>query len=123
MRVPGGPVKLLPRVARGKSYPQAPLAQSLKQETKPVTTDLEIRRRRALYRAEHRGTKEMDLVLGPYAKAKLATMGEEELAAFEGLLLEPDPELQEMMLGGRPPEPRLADLIHAIRTFHGLKAH
>lgn len=88
-----------------------------------MTTDLETRRRRALYRAEHRGTKEMDLVLGPYAKAKLAEMDEAALTAFEGLLTEPDPELQEMVFGARPPEPRIADLIHAIRTFHGLKAN
>ena len=88
-----------------------------------MTTDLEIRRRRALYRAEHRGTKEMDLVLGPYAKAKLAAMSEAELAAFEGLLLEPDPELQDMVFGARTPEANIADLIQAIRTFHGLKAN
>lgn len=87
-----------------------------------MTTDLEIRRRRALYRAEHRGTKEMDLVLGPYAKAKLANMDEAELAAFEGLLTEPDPELQEMVFGARPRN-QGSQMIHAIRTFHGLKAN
>ena len=62
-------------------------------------------------------------MLGPYAKAKLAAMSEAELSAFEGLLTEPDPELQEMVLGARVPEPKIADLIHAIRTFHGLKAN
>jgi antitoxin CptB len=88
-----------------------------------VTTDFEIRRRRALYRAEHRGTKEMDLVLGPYAKAKLAGMSEAELSAFEHLLTQPDPELQEMVFGARAADAEIADLIHAIRTFHGLKAN
>ena len=29
---------------------------------------LEIRRKRAFYRAHHRGTKELDLILGRYAK-------------------------------------------------------
>ena len=31
--------------------------------------DLEMRRRRAAYRASHRGTKEMDIILGRYAEA------------------------------------------------------
>lgn len=88
-----------------------------------MITDLETRRRRALYRAEHRGTKEMDLVLGPFAKAKLAGMAEAELTAFEGLLTEPDPELQDMVFGARVPSADLAPLIDAIRTFHGLPAN
>jgi antitoxin CptB len=82
--------------------------------------DLETRRRRALYRAEHRGTKEMDLVLGPYAKARLAAMPEAALTLFEALLLEPDPELQEMFIGDRQPEARFAALVGEIRAFHGL---
>lgn len=86
-----------------------------------ATEDLEIRRRRALYRAEHRGTKEMDLVLGPFAKARLGAMPEASLALFEALLLEPDPELQDMFLGDRQPESRFADLVGEIRAFHGLK--
>lgn len=85
-----------------------------------VSSDIDLRRRRALYRAEHRGTKEMDLVLGPYAKAELATMSEPALAQFEDLLLQPDPELQDMVFGARQPTPRFADLIAAIRAFHGL---
>ncbi|MDX2205741.1 MAG: succinate dehydrogenase assembly factor 2 [Hyphomicrobiaceae bacterium] len=84
--------------------------------------DLDTRRRRALYRAEHRGTKEMDLVLGPFAKARLASMPEATLALFEALLLEPDPELQEMFLADRQPEARFAALVGEIRAFHGLGA-
>jgi antitoxin CptB len=86
-----------------------------------ATKDLEIRRRRALYRAEHRGTKEMDLVLGPFAKARLGEMPEASLALFEALLLEPDPELQDMFLGDGQPESRFAVLVGEIRSFHGLQ--
>jgi antitoxin CptB len=52
---------------------------------------LEIRRKRALYRANHRGTKELDLILGRYAKERLRHMDEAELEAFEALLAMPDP--------------------------------
>ncbi|MDX2201904.1 MAG: succinate dehydrogenase assembly factor 2 [Hyphomicrobiaceae bacterium] len=85
-----------------------------------ATEDLEIRRRRALYRAEHRGTKEMDLVLGPFAKARLDDMPEASLALFEALLREPDPELQDIFLGEGRPDGRFAELVGEIRSFHGL---
>ena len=39
-----------------------------------MTDDIEIRRRRAAYRACHRGTKEMDLILGRFAVARLPDM-------------------------------------------------
>ncbi len=87
-----------------------------------MSIDLETRRRRAIYRAEHRGTKEMDLVLGPFARARIQAMDEAQLAHFEALLLEPDPELQEMVFGSTPPSTTYADLMAEIRAFHGLMA-
>jgi antitoxin CptB len=56
--------------------------------------DIEIRRRRAAYRAAHRGTKEMDWLLGRYATARLDTMDEDALTVFERVLSLPDPQLQ-----------------------------
>jgi antitoxin CptB len=47
---------------------------------------LDPRRKRALFRAWHRGTREMDLVMGRYADRLIGTMSEEELAEFEKLL-------------------------------------
>jgi antitoxin CptB len=52
---------------------------------------LEERRRRAQYRAAHRGTLEMDWLLGRYAAAALPAMPQAELDRFEGLLTLPDP--------------------------------
>ena len=49
---------------------------------------LEIRRRRARFRAEHRGTKEMDWLLGRFAQAMLPQMDDEALEEFEQLLSE-----------------------------------
>jgi antitoxin CptB len=87
-----------------------------------MTTGLETRRRRAAYRAWHRGTKEMDLMLGRFADSALADMTLESLMRFERLLALPDPDLQQMLLN---PEPSagpdgLADLIGRVRAFHGL---
>lgn len=84
--------------------------------------DLELSRRRAAYRASHRGTKELDWLLGRYAAARLAGLSREELAAFERLLGQPDPDLYDWILY---PETlalkEFAALIRDIRRFHQLE--
>ncbi|MGE0697637.1 MAG: succinate dehydrogenase assembly factor 2 [Hyphomicrobiaceae bacterium] len=87
-------------------------------------TDLDLRRRRAAYRAAHRGTKEMDWLLGRYATSELAAMSEAGLAEFELLLSLPDPELQGWLMTGDMKGPSdLAALVERIRRFHGLGTH
>jgi antitoxin CptB len=84
--------------------------------------DIDSRRRRAAYRASHRGTKEMDWVLGRYAEAELGAMSADALALFEQLLMLPDPDLSDMILPPHTPAPaEFADLIASVRAFHGLK--
>ena len=84
-------------------------------------TDLDQRRRRAAYRASHRGTKEMDWLLGRYAEANLPGMDEAALGDFERLLALPDPDLQHwIMTGEARSETDLSQLVGRIREFHGL---
>ena len=84
--------------------------------------DIEIRRRRAAWRAHHRGTKELDILVGGFAAATLQGMGIEELERFERFLAVPDPELQAWLLSPAPGVTggEHADLVRAVRTFHGL---
>jgi antitoxin CptB len=51
------------------------------------------RRRRLRMRSWRRGTREMDLILGPFADAEVGGMEEAVLAAFEALLSENDQDL------------------------------
>ncbi len=89
--------------------------------TGTMTADLDTRRRRAAYRAAHRGTKEMDLLLGRFAEAELAAMDEAAITEFEDLLTAPDPELQRWIMDVRTvPDDRFAGLIARLRTFHDL---
>ena len=58
-----------------------------------MSANLEITRKRLLWRASHRGIKEMDLVLGGFASDNLKNMSEAELNQFSILLDIPDQDL------------------------------
>ena len=64
--------------------------------------ELSMRLRRLRYRAWHRGTREMDLMLGPYADAKLPAMAPGDLDRFEALLEEMDTDLLDWVMGAQP---------------------
>jgi antitoxin CptB len=85
--------------------------------------DTDLRRRRAIYRACHRGTKEMDWIIGRFAAAALPGMPADRLALFERMLSLPDPELQDMIMHPElAPAGEFAELVSALRVFHGLDA-
>jgi len=83
--------------------------------------DLETRRRRCLFRATHRGTKEMDWLLGRYAQARLAEVDEAGLKLWEALVLVPDPQLHDWIMGVEAVEDaHMSAEIAALRAFHGM---
>jgi antitoxin CptB len=51
-----------------------------------MTLPLDPRRKRLLFRSWHRGTREIDLVLGSFADANVAGFDDGELDCFETLL-------------------------------------
>ena len=81
--------------------------------------DLSLRRRRLRYRAWHRGTRELDLLIGPFVDAVTPAMDEVELGRLERLLDEPETNLQAWLLrlGAPPPDVADRDLIERIVTF------
>ena len=64
-----------------------------------TSAGLDVRRRKILFRAWHRGTREMDLMMGRFADAALAGMSEAELDEFERLIDVPDPDLFGWIMG------------------------
>lgn len=60
---------------------------------------LEKLRKKLIFRSEHRGTKEMDLLMGSFAKKYVPDFSEEELAIYEELLKENDPNLYNWIIG------------------------
>jgi antitoxin CptB len=88
------------------------------------TADLATRRRRAIYRANYRGTKEMDWLLGKFAEAHLPAMIEPALSHFEVFLTLPDPDLNVWILDpARITAPEFAQLVDDIRLFHKIDGH
>jgi antitoxin CptB len=63
---------------------------------------LDERRRRLLFRAWHRGMREVDLITGRFADAHIAAMSEPEVEEFEKLMEVPEPELLAWLMGAEP---------------------
>jgi antitoxin CptB len=82
----------------------------------PDETD-QARRKRMTMRSWRRGTKEMDLILGPYADAHLAQMDEATLATYDVLLNENDQDLLPWILGQGVPPVALGPLLAHIAQF------
>jgi antitoxin CptB len=69
---------------------------------------------RLRYRSWRRGPREMDLMLGPFADRHLAAMNETELAAYERLLDESDPNLMTWLTGQAEPPPDMDRDLRAL---------
>ena len=82
----------------------------------PTVSD--SRRRRLLFRATHRGTKECDLMIGGYVAARLAALTGAEMDALEVVMELPDTDLADW-LTGRVPIPPESDspTLRAILDF------
>ena len=77
----------------------------------------ENRRKRLLFRAQRRGFKEVDLIFGAYAEAKLTRLDEAALDQFEALLIAPDQDVYAWLRGAAPVPPEFDNPV-----FAGLKA-
>jgi antitoxin CptB len=80
---------------------------------------LDARQRRILFRSWHRGMREMDLVLGRFADAEIASLGSSELDDYE-LLLEAQDRDVFSWVTGETEIPSLYDtpVLRKIRAFH-----
>ena len=78
---------------------------------------LDNRRKRLLFRCWHRGTREMDLILGRFADAEIAGLPDDELATLEALIEVPDVDLYAALTGDGLLAPE-----HASPLFDRIKA-
>ncbi len=79
---------------------------------------LEIRRKRLKYRSQHRGTRELDLLLGRFAAERLDALDAGQVERFEALLEAPSPLVYAWVIGQDDPPPELdSDVLRLLRDF------
>jgi antitoxin CptB len=68
----------------------------------PQLSAADGRRRRLLFRANHRGTRENDILVGGFVTARLAAFSEAEIVELEAIMELPDPVLADWLTGRAP---------------------
>lgn len=82
------------------------------------SSGLDDRRKRLLFRCWHRGTREMDLILGRFADAEIGNLSDDELTQLETLLEVNDPDLYAAITGDKLLPPEIAGALFArIKAF------
>lgn len=81
-------------------------------------TTMDDRRKRILYRATHRGTKEADFVVGGFFRAAAEHLPDAKLDEADALLDVPDLDLMDWLMGRLPVPDRWAGTL-----FDDLRAH
>jgi len=76
-----------------------------------VDNDEAALRRRLLFQSRHRGVKELDLILGPFAERYLPDFSAEQVRQFAVLLAEPDPDIYDWLVGRAPLPARLQNTV------------
>jgi antitoxin CptB len=83
-----------------------------------MAEDRDVRIRRLRYRASHTGMREIDLILGGFAKAHLADLADRDLDGFEGLLTHSEADLFTWIAGSSlPPDSLDRSLLQRIQAF------
>ncbi len=67
-----------------------------------ATDDFSNQRKRLIFRSWHRGTREMDLIMGRFAEQAVPGMTEMDLATYARLLEENDPDIYDWLCGRQP---------------------
>lgn len=83
-----------------------------------MTSDLETKRKQALFRAQRRGFRELDLLFAAFADRYLDRLDEQQLDRFEALLAVPDWQLYGWIVGQEAvPKPYDTDVFTLLRDY------
>ena len=78
----------------------------------------DTRLKRLKYRAWHRGFREADLILGPFADQHCPQMTLDQIEAFEALLEHPDQDLYEWIVEKTPTPPEAdGEIMQMIKAY------
>ncbi len=83
-----------------------------------MNSELDQWRKKLLWRATHRGIKEMDIIVGRFAHANLPHMDQSGLTQFETILDIPDQDLLEWITDqAEVPAGQSSDLLRALLRY------
>jgi len=82
-----------------------------------MTESKEHRLKRLKMRSWRRGTKEMDMILGPYSDTELADLDQAQFPLYDRLLSENDHDLYQWVTGQKPTPEIYLDLVSVISKF------
>ena len=84
---------------------------------------MDDRRKRLLYRATHRGTKEADAIIGGFVTDMIANLTDAQIAEAEDLLEESDIDLVSWITGREPAPERWSGGLLQVITSHSRAKH
>lgn len=82
-----------------------------------MTETRDAQLKRMSMRSWRRGTKEMDMILGPYSDASLANMNDAQLQQYDKLLQENDQDLYQWVSGQAEAPAHIRESIEDVRDF------
>lgn len=83
----------------------------------------EIARKRLIFRSWHRGTREIDLLLGRFADACVPGFDARQLALYDKLLQNNDPDLYNWVVGAEEaPEDEKSPVLDMLIDFYKCKS-
>jgi len=86
---------------------------------KAEDSKLNVARKRLKFRSWHRGTREMDLLLGRFADRHLDSFDVAQLDAYAALLEESDPDIYDWVCGrSMAPAGDFSATLQALTRFH-----
>lgn len=81
--------------------------------------NISIMRKKLIFRSWHRGTREIDLLLGNFADAHVPSFDADALAAYDRFLQNSDPDIYNWVSGAEPVLPSEDGLVmQALRAFY-----
>jgi len=77
------------------------------------------KRKKLIFRSWHRGTQEMDIIMGRFADDFIPKCSQADLEVYEELLNEPDPDLYNWISGKEPvPANKHSSIMEQLLTHH-----
>lgn len=88
-----------------------------------MSNEIEIQKKKLIFRSLHRGTKEMDTLLGKFAVSEVPEMKIDDLNAYEAFMEEEDPDLYHWITMQKPtPDEKQSSMLSRLMAFHGFVA-